>query len=1322
MALFNKLFFPSSSSSSSPASTPSTNNNNKRNNNQSFHSKNYISQFPFDAGQVRVLLFRECDSRGRRLLFDSNALQKVTLKDFEIRLSTAHKIIDENISVNSDINSGKHQFKSQSNGYVEAADGCLYKHNRPSMADIPTVGEMVFGALAMSFRGTALKVHWLRSPPRMLCSQVFLSPMNNIANSATPHHVSAGHLTPRNSITSDHSSVDGFSMNSFSMLGVDRKNSDISDRIGDKFTNPLDVPDANVNLTAKRYSATYSTGDSGYSGGTTSNDQWTITTGSLSYQYSNRSSLGSVISDPESMRKFSLDSSYLASATQSSNMSSDGSLQRRISRNLLTSFENQNSLSDFIGFLSDNNFHSTPQTGGGSEGCVAPQNRRCSVANESRSNPEIGRRREMAYAHKMNRRPRLGLAVCITMSESFEDEMEMFCSEHIALLESMLSRLRISSEKAYINHKEFLKIMVHAWQATTQWLLDLFKAPRINVPVWLSITTSGSKYSKSVADRFVHELCSLLSVADTKNTNFFVSTVLTAILTHHLGWVSTISNFKSPSKSSAAAIEQRAKLLEVSQKYPYNVLWAQIGDLYGAVGTPPKLSRTIIYGTEKLPTERLLNILTYFIRCGEIRRTSKSEDFNKEVINDIIMNQTNDEASAKHNSNINANNVFPSSNTAMSTTKSLGLTRASSCKNNLSELCNSNEDSIELPQELNISRMNDIPNVLAFRDSRLVKQELRIGNYMMDPGIVKGSLTNLRQEDHYKDRIKLTITTPDNIEMTVEPTETEDPGVVEAIEIEAGDDVVRNTKTSAFFWAPAVKEGVSCSDLHKLPMNQKLSKRSTSFNNLRGIPPSGESSCRSEYSELKPISEKHISLSDLITENSIGKGNRLAWGVEPIRETISSEIEVKYFDDQKTTADKEVENNESKGVVFVLGDNEPLVNIKRSTEDLAENNVPSQSTESLSLSSTSKKPICPHHPHHNSHKKHSGVKFDFVQYPQIYANYMKNKNLSDYDFMEKPQKFEMFGGPSAVAVAGTSALSAAATAAASAAKEDVSLTSEFCEFCQNSTNGNKSYQTPSNATELEFDTDDDHSVYNNQPAIESNNDPKSSASVSTIEARNIKLKKVKKQSDMNLVVLPVPGSKEQQIADDAVAKCDIKLKAGFIPSLFLNINDHYVSDMVLQGTSAPPHKWELSLREDLALATHSASLISTPAENVAVIADMENWDVKIVSSQNQTIPFSSVVSGPVGMSQLVASMLETVYTMNSSGIPAYECLSFLESKLQEIYMHSESLASFLLATDFCSLSAVTTALNLTENDVPLLLSVASIHTPQISKKCGISFR
>lgn len=92
------------------------------------------------------------------------------------------------------------------------------------------------------------------------------------------------------------------------------------------------------------------------------------------------------------------------------------------------------------------------------------------------------------------------------------------------------------------------------------------------------------------------------------------------------------------------------------------------------------------------------------------------------------------------------------------------------------------------------------------------------------------------------------------------------------------------------------------------------------------------------------------------------------------------------------------------------------------------------------------------------------------------------------------------------------------------------------------------------------------------------------------------------------------------------------------------------------------------------------------------------------------------------MSQLVATMLEAVHVMWSAGISAHECLRFIEAKLKEMYIHSEALAEFLLSTEFCSLNTVTSTLDISENDVPLLLSVASIHSPHVSRKYGISFR
>lgn len=61
--------------------------------------------------------------------------------------------------------------------------------------------------------------------------------------------------------------------------------------------------------------------------------------------------------------------------------------------------------------------------------------------------------------------------------------------------------------------------MVKAWLSASQWVVDFFTAPRLNFPVWLNITTSGNKYSKNIADKFMKELCWMLSYADTKDTN-----------------------------------------------------------------------------------------------------------------------------------------------------------------------------------------------------------------------------------------------------------------------------------------------------------------------------------------------------------------------------------------------------------------------------------------------------------------------------------------------------------------------------------------------------------------------------------------------------------------------------------------------------------------------------------------------------------------------------------------------------------------------------------------------------------------------------------
>ncbi|XP_014098643.2 folliculin-interacting protein 1 isoform X2 [Bactrocera oleae] len=1398
-------------------------------------SRKFPSQFPFDGRQVRVLLYRECDKTGRKLLFDSNALQKVTLKETNgnigkngtDRFTRFSEYNTNNRNRNGNTNCGKSQaYKTHSsNSFIEVCEEYGYKHVQPNSAEFTSIGEMVFGASAMSFRGTAFKVHWLQQPPRILCSQVFLTPVYS-GNGHSPYStISTNSLaTPRTSISSEHGSMDNFSMSSFSMLGypmsIGRQFSLTPSDRNSFITSPLDVPDQQSLSTAfdggradsgPRFSSTYSTvTDSGYDGmsrSQMSSDQW-----SASYQCSTRSSLGSMSSEQiDTLQKFNFESIYFAYTPLFDDSVSDGSLQRRICRNLRTSFENEYAINDLIGFISDNYTSTGNANCGGSEGgnMGVPNYRRASYsANESRSNPEIGRRRDTLSSvggKPSHRRAKLGLAVCITMSESFEEEMELFCSEHIALLESMLGRLRAFTERAYINHKEFYQIMLQAWLETQQWFSDLFTAPRIKCPIWLNITTSGNKYSKSVAEKFMKELCWLLTFADTKDTNFFISTMLTAILTHHLGWVSTVAAFNSISsvtESSTAAIEQRAKLLQVSQKHPYNALWAQMGDLYGAIGLPPRLARTVIYGTEKLAVERLLNILTYFIRCGEVRRSAKREDFNKDTLNSLLQKRKNEVLKKSSNGSYQRGTNLKKATISGDLIKDWsndggGLKRIHTCKINLNTISDngelseniigeeekSSDEEMDGAQVVRTLKKNEIPNVLAFRDSRFVQQELRIGNYLMDTGIEKKSLLKFGTSQKIKNSMSLTekegkirvlITTPDNEELCIEDESslgggsTSEEGAVEAIEIDTGsegnfslaDEGVVDTGKRHFFWQ-VVKEGLSPKQLQR-------------GENAINVSYSGDRVQLRRQMELDgPMS--HLSLSDLITQNSMGKTDRMTWGIEPRRENVSLEEEIHFDNCQKNRGNGNANSaNSIGGVVFMLGENEPLVNLKKSNENLttAIEKEGTKATHADDTNTGNTQLLCPLHQrtHGPSSKRHSGVKFNFEQFPQIATNYMKSKNLvlSNYDLlMDKSTKFKPQGGVT------LESLTSECSSSASTAIESTSDNSTECMVCNSILN---SYQTPSNATELEFETDEIRSPHCQQSATKVLRSPTtqmpnsmrtlqpigSAASIDTLKSSSVdnfaefepKLCSPPSPTDrqktynpntrklsshrgsissvaakcaavneaLHLVKLPIPGIRDIPQEDEISAGDGMKLRAGFVPSLFLNVTDHYVSDMVLQGTCAPPETWQMSLREDLALSARAASLISLSAENVAIVADMEKWDVRLISSQLQHFPYVGEQSTPVGMSQLVSNMLETVHAMNTAGISAYECLAFLESKMQEIFLQSESLAAFLLETEFCQLSTVTTALNLSENDIPLLLSIASIHTPQIAKKCGISFR
>lgn len=688
-------------------------------------------------------------------------------------------------------------------------------------------------------------------------------------------------------------------------------------------------------------------------------------------------------------------------------------------------------------------------------------------------------------------------------------------------------------------------------------------------------------------------------------------------------------------------------MAEISKFHPYNVLWAQLGDLYGAIGNPSKLSKTIVCGTQSISINKVLNILTYFIRCGEIKRIKSTKFIEKDVIDDIIIDNENQKKFAQNNNDVEDGVAVIES---VKVIKPKGLSRTKTFVKDLTTAIDSDEDT---------SKKNDIPNVLAFRDSRFVQQELRIGNFQMDTGIEmnieqKLNIQNYKIRESPNTYVKLMVTSPENDKFECEAAaeaidyvlKRAEPYVQESKSQSLGELITANSiggerenenKTIKLLWGiEPVKEGISVDQWQQIEKNLAKTietefsnrktdfistarntelKRSLSFNNksdrvrkariVRKIEQNGTNTVPDACNLDKNLKlSSHASLSDLITANSMGASGRLQWGIEPVKESVCLEEEI-YFEMAQKRIEKDHDFNLKPGnVVFVLGDNEVLSGLRsappspvpslcdespsietkpikteqnKQTELQTSLAIPSVSS-TLNAVTTNGKPEktkkkC-------THKKHSGVKFNFEQYPQIVTNYMKNKNLdiTSYDFLEKGLKLEqenMFN----YGASSTSVLPMMATPDEIEEDEE-----EECECCANTF---RVLQTPSNATELEFSNDDSSypvpttksiitaTCENGQNVInhlnENLNVVAKSDKMMMVNGNELVERKNADQTDestemqrkanyIELIKLPIPKTK---ILNETKKEFN-KMGPGFVPSLFIGITDHYIPDMVLQ--------------------------------------------------------------------------------------------------------------------------------------------------------------
>uniref|UniRef100_A0A673GEN3 Folliculin-interacting protein 2-like n=1 Tax=Sinocyclocheilus rhinocerous TaxID=307959 RepID=A0A673GEN3_9TELE len=429
----------------------------------------------FDLAQIRLIVYQDCERRGRQVLFDSKAIHKLDASE---------------------------------------------PYTRPA-SDVNMLGEMMFGSVSMSYKGSTLKIHHIRSPPQLMVSKVFSTRFGSSTSGST------------NTLQDSFESMSQTFPSHTSSIA---------------HSNPVDMP-------SRGHSED---GDSGIA---------------------RSASLSSLLATP------------LPSPGSSFSSGCASSYQRRWLRSQATSLQHG------------------PMPRWNTEEMFSLSDESCS------SNPAMIRRKKIA------------ISIIISLPEREEENhnFQEFFFSHFPLFESHMNKLKTAIERAMIVCRRiaessqrvqvYLCRVMEALGEFRMTVWNLYMAPRISEPVWLSMISQSTERNL-LCQRFLKEMSLLM---DHGAKSQFLSALLTAVLTHHLAWVPTVMPSSLPPIKTACQKPASHTVDLLAKSHPYNPLWAQLGDLYGALGSPVRVCRTVVVGRRRELVQRVLYILSYFIRCSDLQ-------------------------------------------------------------------------------------------------------------------------------------------------------------------------------------------------------------------------------------------------------------------------------------------------------------------------------------------------------------------------------------------------------------------------------------------------------------------------------------------------------------------------------------------------------------------------------------------------------------------------------------------------------------------------------------------------------------------------------
>ncbi|KAM6150546.1 folliculin-interacting protein 1 isoform 1-T1 [Erethizon dorsatum] len=526
----------------------------------------------FDPSQIRLIVYQDCERRGRNVLFDSSVKRKnedtsvsKLCSDAQVKVfgkccqlkpgGDSSSSLDSSVTLSSDVK-----------------DQCPKYQGSRCSSDANMLGEMMFGSVAMSYKGSTLKIHQIRSPPQLMLSKVFTARTgSSICGSLNTLQDSLEFINQdNNTLKADNNTVINGLLGNIGLSQFCSPRRAFSEqgplrliRSASFFavhSNPMDMPGRELNEDR----------DSGIA---------------------RSASLSSLLITP------------FPSPNSSLTRSCASSYQRRWRRSQTTSLEN----GVFPRWSIEESFNLSDESCG--------------------PNPGIVRKKKIA----------IGVIFSLSKDEDENNKFNEFFFSHFPLFESHMNKLKSAIEQAMKMSRRSADAsqrslaynrIVDALNEFRTTICNLYTMPRIGEPVWLTMM-SGTPEKNQLCRRFMKEFTFLMENA---SRNQFLPALITAVLTNHLAWVPTVMPNGQPpikiflEKHSSQSVDMLAKT------HPYNPLWAQLGDLYGAIGSPVRLARTVVVGKRQDMVQRLLYFLTYFIRCSELQETHLLENGEDEAI------------------------------------------------------------------------------------------------------------------------------------------------------------------------------------------------------------------------------------------------------------------------------------------------------------------------------------------------------------------------------------------------------------------------------------------------------------------------------------------------------------------------------------------------------------------------------------------------------------------------------------------------------------------------------------------------------------------